>query len=311
MNELPWFRLYHEIATDPVVKLLAFDDQRHFIWSLCMKASGLLDREFPTPQLRERAIAGYLGVSLSTADEVRRRLLEVGLIDAAWHPVNWDKRQMRSDSSTDRVREHRERKRREAAEAAAAAATQGGETQVKRYSNGLEGEGETEKEIPPQPTAGPPRGSPPAEQAAGRKGRTEIATATRLPADFELTPERRQVAQAEGLDPERTFAKFTAHYRSVAGARGRKADWDAAWTAWCLDELDRGPAKGKPPAPTGPPAPTAEQAQLAIARSTAARMGLDWSATDTLADLDRKIGDRRLQILGDQQAARKSQEAFG
>lgn len=304
MNELPWFRLYHEIATDPVVKLLAFDDQRHFIWSLCMKASGLLDREFPTPQLRERAIAGYLGVSLSTADEARRRLLEVGLIDEAWHPVNWEKRQMRSDSSTERVRAHRERRRQEAAEAA-----RGGETQVKRYSNGLEGEGETEKEIPPQPAAGPPQGSPPAEQAAGRKGRTEIATATRLPADFELTPERRQVAQAEGLDPDRVFQKFTAHYRSVAGARGRKADWDAAWVAWCLDELDRGPAKGKPP--TGPPPPSTEQAQLAIARATATRLGLDWSATDSREDLDRRIGERNLQLMRDRKAVRESQEAFG
>lgn len=61
---------------------------------------------------------------------------------------------------------------------------------------------------------------------------------TRLPENFELTPERRKVAEAHGLSPERVFAKFICHWRSASGRNARKLNWDEAWCKWCLDELD-------------------------------------------------------------------------
>jgi hypothetical protein len=66
-------------------------------------------------------------------------------------------------------------------------------------------------------------------------------TASRLPEDFALTPERRQVAVAEGVDPERTFAKFTDYWRAASGAKARKLDWDATWRNWCRNDADRQP----------------------------------------------------------------------
>jgi hypothetical protein len=51
--------------------------------------------------------------------------------------------------------------------------------------------------------------------------------ATRLPADFGLTPERRAIAEAEKADPDREFAQFTDHFRAAPGVKGRKNDWDA------------------------------------------------------------------------------------
>ena len=58
-------------------------------------------------------------------------------------------------------------------------------------------------------------------------------TATRLPPDFSLNPERRAIAEAEKADAEREFAAFTDYWRSVSGARARKHDWDATWRNWC------------------------------------------------------------------------------
>jgi hypothetical protein len=72
-------------------------------------------------------------------------------------------------------------------------------------------------------------------------------TATRLPADFALTPERRAIAEAEKADPEREFASFTDHWKAASGAKARKHDWDATWRNWCRRAADfkpRGPPGG-------------------------------------------------------------------
>lgn len=63
--------------------------------------------------------------------------------------------------------------------------------------------------------------------------------ATRIPADFALTDERRAVAVAERVDPERTFAKFVNHWRAKGGQAARKVDWEATWRNWCMEDADR------------------------------------------------------------------------
>lgn len=103
---MPWFRMYAEWASDPVVQSLSFDDQRHHAVLLCLKCNGTLDRDIADAQ-RERIILRGLGLDAVTASEVKRRLLEVGLIDDTWQPNGWDKRQFNSDISTKRVRKFR------------------------------------------------------------------------------------------------------------------------------------------------------------------------------------------------------------
>jgi hypothetical protein len=107
---LSWFRMYAEWASDPVVQSLAFEDQRHHAVILCLKCNGTLDRDI-SPDHRERIIIRGLGLDTVTASEAKRRLMEVGLIDAEWHPKGWDKRQFTSDISTDRVRNYRKNKK--------------------------------------------------------------------------------------------------------------------------------------------------------------------------------------------------------
>ena len=106
---MKWFRMYSDAVQDSKLKLLAFEDRWHFVAVLCMKASGLIDSG--SGELRERRIAVDLGLTLREAEEVKRRLREVGLIDSEWNPLAWGKRQYEHDDAAKRMREYRERKK--------------------------------------------------------------------------------------------------------------------------------------------------------------------------------------------------------
>jgi hypothetical protein len=103
--------MYARFVTDPVVEELSFEDQRHYVFLLCLKCDGLLDKEFPDPAMRERAIARRLGLQGEAFQFAHDRLIASGLIDADWHPKSWDDLQFKSDSSRDRQRKWRERHR--------------------------------------------------------------------------------------------------------------------------------------------------------------------------------------------------------
>jgi len=100
--------MYAEFSGDPVIQSMAFEDQRHYVVLLCLKCSGVLDRDVPTEALTRIVLRG-LGLDPVAGSEAKRRLLEVGLIDDSWQPCAWERRQYRSDSSTERVREYRKR----------------------------------------------------------------------------------------------------------------------------------------------------------------------------------------------------------
>ena len=114
--------------------------------------------------------------------------------------------------------------------------------------------------------------SPTTETAVSDRGkpRTTDKSAKRLPDDFELTKERRAVAEAERLPADRTFDKFVDYWRSASGARARKMDWDATWRNWCRTEADR--ARSTPAGAAGPPPkrPPPSEEELAAARREAA-----------------------------------------
>lgn len=111
MSTLPWFRMYSEFATDPVVQSLSFDDQRHFVMVLCLKCSGLLDKRFPKPEARIEILKRALGLDGVSFVETCNRLVTAGLVSSDWQPLAWKKRQFVSDSSTTRVRAFRKRSR--------------------------------------------------------------------------------------------------------------------------------------------------------------------------------------------------------
>jgi len=201
---LPWFRMYAEFAKDPVVQILAFEDQRHFVMLLCLKCSGALDKPLP-PELRERMIASGLGLSMTSTADVKMRLREVGLIDESWQPVAWEKRQFQSDSSTPRVKRYRERQRNVSVT---------DQIQIQKQNTEAEVRGESE----------------------GRSRAARAPTATRLPDGFAMTEDMASYAAAQGIPVSETgshFAAFCDYWRAESGAKARKHDWTAAWRTWC------------------------------------------------------------------------------
>ncbi len=203
MSSLQWFRLYHRIVDDEKIRLLAFEDRWHFVAICCLKADGLLDD--PEGPLRDRKIAVKMGVQQRELDEIKRRLVEVGLIDENLVPFAWDELQFKSDTSTERVRKFREK------------------TTVKRPKRSRnvsvtrqETESETDTEAE-------------REEAKASSAR---AKSKRLPANW--MPDE-VFALREGLSAEqakREADRFRDYWQAQPGQRGVKADWDATWRNW-------------------------------------------------------------------------------
>lgn len=110
---LPWFRMYAEAVDDEKLCLLAFEDRWHFVAILCLKRKGVLDAGDPTEML-DRKVGLKLRLAASERDEVRRRLMEVGIIDIKWQPIAWDRRQFQSDADPtagERKKRQREKQR--------------------------------------------------------------------------------------------------------------------------------------------------------------------------------------------------------
>ncbi len=204
MSSLPWFRFYHDWLTNPRVRLLSFDDRAHYVDVLCLRAAGQLGQFKGDTDMQLMFVAKALELSISHADECRHRLMRVGLIHEDWEPVGWDKRQQRSDSSTERTRRYRERKK------AGESMASNDVTVVKRHSDGIEESRVDKRRV--------------------EKGARKRAT-KRCPDDFEITSQMVDWAANRNLsiDLQRETEKFKDHeYRSA------KTDWAACWRNWML-----------------------------------------------------------------------------
>lgn len=107
--QMRWLRLWTDITSDPKIKMLAFEDRWHYVAILCMKRRG--DVDGVTGELLERSVGVSLGLGDRDRDELKRRLMEVQLIDERWQPKAWKRRQFPSDSSAVRTRRWRKRSR--------------------------------------------------------------------------------------------------------------------------------------------------------------------------------------------------------
>lgn len=226
MSGLPWFRMYTEFATDPLIRMLSFEDRAHFVMALCLKANGTLDKEYASPEVKRAVLSQLFGLSgrgeNNALDAANERVRALGLVDIDWHPLNWEKRQFKSDSSdptaADRMQRYRDRKR--------------NDTVTLRNVTPLESESESESDSNTEHMQSAPA-SRETERSASR------STACRLPDDFALTEEMTAYAKGQQCDPARTFEAFGDYWRAASGAKARKHDWIATWRTWCRTEADR------------------------------------------------------------------------
>jgi len=108
----PWFRLYGvEMMADP--KIRALKVEHRWLWIAVLTLAGaspipgllLVTESLP---VTERDLAATAGLHWRTVRAGMAALLDLGLIEAdldrdTWRVKNWDKRQFRSDRSTERV----------------------------------------------------------------------------------------------------------------------------------------------------------------------------------------------------------------
>jgi hypothetical protein len=99
MSKLPWFKLYADVVDNARLRLLAFEDRWHFVALCALKCDGLLDGK--GDPFFERKIALKLGLQERDLGDVKRRLVEVGLIDDEWQPLKWEVRQRRRADTDD------------------------------------------------------------------------------------------------------------------------------------------------------------------------------------------------------------------
>lgn len=115
---LAWYKQLSRLVDDPRIKLLAFEDRWHFVAIQCCKAQGMLDPgTIPDPARRRQFVAVKLGLQVQELDALGQRLSSAFLIEEdTLEPIGWAEVQPAGESSTARVRRHREKKKAAAAD---------------------------------------------------------------------------------------------------------------------------------------------------------------------------------------------------
>jgi hypothetical protein len=104
--------------------------QRRYVMLLCLRCSETLET------LHETEIAFQLRLTEAELIETKQLFINKNFIDKHWNLLNWDKRQFVSDSSTMRVRKHRNNKKQPSND---------GETLQERPSNAIDTDTDTDK----------------------------------------------------------------------------------------------------------------------------------------------------------------------
>jgi hypothetical protein len=212
-----WLKLYVDIAQNPRIKLLAFEDRWHYISLLCAKAEGYLDER---PELRDRMVSVHLGLTPSELENVKDRLVDVGLISDSWQIYNWDEKQ--SKDATGALRKRRERARKKAEQESSGT--------NKNKNIDIEGKCDSHATVTGQ-------------------SRDKTPTPTKNPSKAFVVPTIDEI-QAYIAEKGYTFsaAKFHAHYESNGWMVGKNKmkKWQAACVTWQANERgrpdDTGPA---------------------------------------------------------------------
>lgn len=103
----PWFRFYSAALRNP--KVAALSDRDFRLWVALLATSSENDGRLPPANELKHMLNARLDHLLAGLE----RLIRAGLIDALEHgytPHHWEKFQYKSDTSTERVRKHREQR---------------------------------------------------------------------------------------------------------------------------------------------------------------------------------------------------------
>ena len=203
---MQWFRFYNEALDDPKIQKLDGETFKAWINLLCLCA-----RNDGLPNAVSD-IAFALRLDLHGCSTVLSRLADAGLLDRLNGGVHgmhygvhsWDKRQYKSDTSTDRVKRFR-----------------------KRSSNVDETVIET----------APDTDTDTDTDKSNSYKRTALAT--RLPNDWNPSNEDIEFANQTGVDWIKNAEIFRDYWVAMPGVKGRKANWSATWRNWIRRASDQ------------------------------------------------------------------------
>jgi hypothetical protein len=196
---MQWFRFYNEALDDPKIQKLDGETFKAWINLLCLCA-----RNDGLPH-SVNDIAFALRLDFHGCSTVLSRLADGGLLDRLNGGANgmhygvhgWDKRQYKSDTSTDRVKRFRQ-----------------------RSSNATETVIETAPETDTDTDT---------DKSNSYK---RTALATRLPDDWNPSNEDIEFANQTGVDWIKNAEIFRDYWVAQPGVKGRKANWSATWRNW-------------------------------------------------------------------------------
>jgi hypothetical protein len=230
-----WFRFYSEALDDPKVQSLPPDAFKAWVNLLCIasKTSGALP---PIDQ-----IAFHLRCDNETATAFHEELAKRGLIDVGARGSrihSWDKRQYKSDTSTERVKRFRKRE-------------------------------ESVSVTPPEPYTEPDTDTDKKEVILSPQAAPKPKNGSRLPDDWALPKAwgnwaLENVAGATVETVRSQADQFRDYWVGKAGAGARKADWEATWRNWMRNA--KVTARGSPPQPNGKPRNIAEASARLVAQ---------------------------------------------
>lgn len=201
-----WFRFYDEVLNDRKVQKLSPDLFKGWVNLLCLASAG--DGEIGTVD----DVAFSLRMSDDDATELVAQLVRADLIElteTGMRPHAWDKRQFKSDVSTDRVKRFRETKR----------------NVSETVDETSPEQSRTETDTDTKQSFAPPDAAPARERKSRKKPNVTWPDAFKADREY-----MRQYGFSDA-DFAREYERFKNHAKSTDR---RCADWDAAWRNWVL-----------------------------------------------------------------------------
>lgn len=236
---MKWFRMYSEFATDPKVQMMSEAYQRRYIMLLCLRCGN------DNVTFHDDEIAFQLRVTGEEWAATKAVFVEKGLIDHDNQPLAWDKRQYVSDSSTARVRAHRQRKKQQAKQACNVTVTPPDTDTDTEYNSLSARDASRSVDAPPgfrEPESDqPPAALPPDPIADARR--------FQMPDDWQPDPHvlKTLLRTQTSVKPEDITGDLIDKYRLHCIGAGRYENargWCAGLIRWAINE--RKPARVVP-----------------------------------------------------------------
>jgi DNA-directed RNA polymerase delta subunit len=236
-----WFRLYADIINDEKILSLTAEDRWHYIAICCLMCDGTLNKYEGDELVKKMRIK--LRMSEADLRETLKRLETEKLVSSRFTPVAWNKRQFKSDVSTDRVRRYRSKQKQEL-----------NDEQKNRSGNvsrngGVtppETESDTEIEKAQDSSSLSPKRKPPPDDGLDIPASLDRRTKTgkRLSEDWkpeQLTNRFANLAKCTISEINQVapleFEKFRNYWLSKTGKDATKLDWQKTWENWLLKAL--------------------------------------------------------------------------